>query len=88
MNLLTIIIILVLILIIIGEFVIFWYAIPYFNNRFSTMTGYWKCKKCGKIYKKSIYVGDGYCKKCKEYHLLERYDPLNPTLLNKKEASK
>ncbi len=40
----------------------------------------WKCKKCGYVVSEksaSIHVRDGNCPKCKEFHLLERYDPLN-----------
>ena len=40
----------------------------------------WKCSKCQTITKGSIYATDGYCKICKEYHLLGRYDPLNPEM--------
>jgi len=40
----------------------------------------WKCKKCDYIVSgsgASIHTTNGYCPKCKEAHLLERYDPLN-----------
>ncbi len=36
----------------------------------------WKCKKCKNVSEGSIYATDGYCEVCKDYHLLERYDPL------------
>ena len=45
----------------------------------------WKCKKCGKISEGSNYATNGYCKVCKEIHLLERYDPLNKTIGGKTE---
>jgi hypothetical protein len=32
----------------------------------------WKCEKCGQIYLLPIEVGNGYCKNCKEYHILIR----------------
>jgi len=40
----------------------------------------WKCKKCSHIITEgrgSIHVTNGYCPECKEYAVLERYDPLN-----------
>jgi len=40
----------------------------------------WKCKKCKHILSAkdgSIHASTGYCPKCKEHKLLERYDPLN-----------
>ena len=37
----------------------------------------WKCRKCGYIIKDgSLHVGEGFCPKCKEYFILERFDPL------------
>ncbi len=40
----------------------------------------WKCKNCNEITEGPINATTGYCKKCKEHHLLERYDPLNDPL--------
>lgn len=39
----------------------------------------WRCGNCGYQIKhsKNIFVKNGYCPKCKKYHVLERFDPLN-----------
>ena len=42
----------------------------------------WKCKDCGEVVEsKSTSPSDGYCPKCKKYHQLWRYDPLNEDLV-------
>jgi len=40
---------------------------------------YWKCKNCNTIYELNPLPQTGYCKKCEEHSLLERFDPAKET---------